>query len=403
MKKKILILVLSMLSVSLIALGLIIAVFCNRFLPKDPNANYSGALPNPDKSTEATANITNKKNKKEQKIDPSIKITKVYEFDNEFKASDYKQGSYRDTKSGITLPYCVIEPRDYSKDKKYPVLLYLHGAGETGTDNVSPVLTMQDAFSVNGDLLSETIIICPQTTSWWSTGAGGTGPVGAAVRLIETLGKTYNMDKNRIYVMGISMGGYGTWDALSNFPDFFAAGIPICGGGDSGYANTLKDIPIWIYHGTADSIVPFSASENMYDAIKTVGGNKIHFTRLQGVDHNCWTAALADREIFSWLFCQNKATNKSGDYKLASSFKIVDQNGNTIIDNELATEPFFHYYNSYVLARFYLTDKGLSTLKAAYQSGGEFTLIHGTQKLLSFKGTDVEPTHKFEIDTKYIK
>ena len=203
--------------------------------------------------------------------------------------------------------------------------------------------------------------------------------------------------------MGISMGGYGTWNALSSFPDTFAAGIPICGGGDPSYANTLSNIPIWVYHGTADTTVPFSASENMYDAIKAEGGNKIHFTRLQGVNHNCWTTALADREMFSWLLSQNKSTNKSGDYKLDTAFKIIDQNGNTIIDNTLVTEPFFHYYNEYVLARFNLTDDGLKKLKSAYKNGGELTLIHGTQKLVSFCGTDIEPTKKFEIDTKNIK
>lgn len=402
MKKKILILSLSILSVSVVALAMIIAILSNRFLAKETPDVYTEAKTNSDKSS-GTTNITVQNNKKEQKTDPSIEITSVYEFHNEFKASEYKQGTYRDTKSRITLPYCIIEPQNYSPNKKYPVLLYLHGAGETGTDNVSQVLTMQDAFFVNGDLLSEAIIICPQTTSWWSTNLDCTGPVGAAVRLIEELGKTYNMDENRIYVMGISMGGYGTWDALSNFPDFFAAGIPICGGGNSGYANTLKDIPIWIYHGTADSTVPFSTSENMYDAIKAEGGNKIHFTRLQGVNHNCWTAALADRELFSWLFCQNKSTNKSGYHNFISSFKIVDQNGNTIIDNDLASDPFFHYYNDYVLARLHLTDDGLSALKAAYQNKTELTLFHGTQKLISFKGTGIEPTNKFEIDTKYIK
>lgn len=398
MKKKKIIIVISSFTALLILICAILAVLLKGLSPKDPTAYYTGVLLQQTEQQEKEPQETKKEEKKE-----SLEVTKIYEFNNEFKASDYKQGIFRDTKSSITLPYCVIEPRNYSANKKYPVILYLHGAGETGTDNVSQVLTMQDAFLVNGDLLSETIIICPQTTSWWSTGASGTGPVAAAVRLIESLSETYNMDKNRIYVMGISMGGYGTWDALSNYPDFFAAGIPICGGGSQSYADVLKDIPIWIYHGTADSTVPFSASESMYNAITALGGNKIHFTRLEGVNHNCWTTALADRELFSWLFSQNKETNPSGNYKNATVFKFLDQNGNTILDDSYAEEPFFHYYNEYVLARFHLTDKGLGILKNAYKEGKELTLIHGNQKLFSFKGTDIEPSNLFEVDTKHIK
>lgn len=406
MNKKLLIFVVSALTILTVALGVIGVIIYNEFAPKDPTADYTGALEHSEDSDGGNrTNITQPKNPNKTS-DPSIEVTEVYEFYNAFKAPEYKQSTYRDKESGITLPYCIIEPKNYSPDKKYPVLLYLHGAGETGTDNVAPVLTMQDAFLVNGDLLSDVIIVCPQSTSWWNVNSASgdkKGPVGAAVRLLDSLGESYSIDENRIYVIGISMGGYGTWDALSHFPDKFAAGIPICGGGSSNYANALKNIPIWVYHGTADSVVPFAASENMYDAIKASGGNKIHFTRLQGVNHNCWTTALADRELFSWLLSQNKLTNKSGDYKLAVSFKITDQNGNTIVDDNYASEPFFHYYNGYVLARFNLTDKGLERLNAAYKNGGELTLIHGNQRLLSFKGTDIEPTNKFEIDTKYIK
>ncbi len=384
MNKKLLIFVISALTLLTVAVGVIGIIIYNQYAPKDPNANYTDVIISEEVTT-----------------DP-IKITEVYEFYNEFKAPEYKQGTFRDTVSSASLPYCIIEPRGYSPEKEYPVLLYLHSAGDRGRDNVSQVLAIQDAFLVNGDLLSNTIIVCPQTTSWWNAYPDKSGPVGAAVRLIEDLSKTYNMDKNRIYVIGVSMGGYGTWEALSHFPDVFAAGIPICGGGDPYFANTLADIPIWVYHGDADSTVPVENSDIMYNAIKTAGGNKIHYTRLKGVNHNCWTAARADRELFSWLFCQNKATNKTGDYTKATVFKILNQDGNTILDDSYAEEPFFHYYSNYVLTRFNLTDDGLNTLKSAYKSGGEFTLVHGNQKLFSFRSTDIEPNNKFEVDTKEV-
>lgn len=390
MKKKILIFILFILTAILVTIGVIIGVLYNINTPKDPDGNYTGVIiPEEVKSTEP------------------IKITKVYGFKNEFKSREFKQGLFTDEKSRATIPYCFFEPLDYSADKSYPVLLYLHGAGEKGRDNVSQTVIMKEAFIVNGDLLKDVLIVCPQTTSWWDAhrvSGDGKGPVGAAVRLIDLLGETYNIDRNRIYVMGVSMGGYGTWNALSSFPDTFAAGIPICGGGDPSFADILSDIPIWVYHGTNDSVVPFSASENTYDAIKAAGGNKIHFTRLQGVDHNCWSNAMMDREIFSWLLSQNKATNKSGDYSVIPNFKIIDENGNTIITDKDAENPYFYYYNEInVHVQFTLTDEGFEKLKSAYKNGGEFTLYHGNQKLFSFTPTHIEPTEKFEVDAQYTK
>lgn len=398
MNKKLLILIISALTVITIAAAVIGVILYNELAPKDPNTNVTGALPAPETST----NNTTGSKKNNLATEPSIEITKVYGFKNDFKWREFKQSSFYDINSGTTLPYCVFEPEDYSQSKKYPVLLYLHGAGETGTDNVSQTVIMKDAFIVNGDLLKDVIIVCPQSTSWWNSHRSygdENGPVGAVVRLIESLGDTYNIDENRIYVIGVSMGGYGTWNALSDFPDTFAAGIPICGGGNTSAASILSDIPIWIYHGTADSTVPFSASETMYDAIKAAGGNKIHFTRLQGVNHNCWTTAMTDRELFSWLLSQNKATNKSGDYSVIPNFKIIDENGNTIITDKDAENPYFYYYKEVnVRAQFTLTEDGLEKIKKAYKNGGEFTVIHGNQKLFSYRPSTIEPTNKFKVD-----
>ncbi len=403
MKKKALIIILSTLTVVIIGIISFIAIFTFNNRPEgDIGQVDTGSLQQSQSSQNSGSSQTSQDS---QKSKEPIEITKVYEFYDEFKVREFKQGSYHDEKSGSTLPYCVFEPRNYLPEKKYPVILFLHGAGSTGTDNVSQVVGMHNLFIGNGDLLRDVIMVFPQTTTWWSAhrvAGDEKGPVGAAVRLIDKIGEIYNIDENRIYVMGISMGGYGTWEALSHFPDKFAAGIPICGGGDSAFGNVLVDIPIWIYHGTADSTVHVGNSDTMYSAIKNAGGEKIHYTRLEGVDHNCWDAAMLDRELFNWLLSQDKAKNPSGKYSIAATFQIVDEANNIIITNADAINPYFYYYRKVnVLARFKLTDDGLNKLKKAYESGGEFTLIHGNQKLFSFRPTGTPPEHQFEVEVSF--
>lgn len=125
------------------------------------------------------------------------------------------------------------------------------------------------------------------------------------MNLLNEIQRNYSCDKNRIYVMGLSMGGYATWTLLENYPDVFAAGVPICGWGNVYNAHLLVDIPIRIYHGRNDTTVSFSQSQAMYDAIIECGGKKVIFTKLSGYGHNVWEYAAYDDEMHEWLFSQS--------------------------------------------------------------------------------------------------
>jgi predicted peptidase len=126
-----------------------------------------------------------------------------------------------------------------------------------------------------------------------------------ALKLLDNLPKLFSVDPDRIYITGLSMGGYGTWDALQRKPDYFAAAIPICGGGDVNGAEKMKDVPIWAFHGDADGAVKVSRSRDMIEALKAAGG-KPKYTEYPGGGHDSWTATYKNPEVMAWLFEQKR-------------------------------------------------------------------------------------------------
>ena len=124
------------------------------------------------------------------------------------------------------------------------------------------------------------------------------------MQMIAKMQKELPIDPKRLYVMGLSMGGYGTWDALQRYPEKFAAAVPICGGGDETAADRIK-APVWAFHGDADGAVPVQRSRNMIEAIRKAGG-KPKYTEYPGVGHNSWSAAFKDPELLKWLFSHHK-------------------------------------------------------------------------------------------------
>jgi poly(3-hydroxybutyrate) depolymerase len=144
----------------------------------------------------------------------------------------------------------------------------------------------------------------------WSAKKGGMGkepatPLRLALEVVSGLQKEFSIDDKRLYLTGLSMGGYGTWDAISRYPKLFAAAVPICGGGDESAAASIKDIPIWCFHGGADPTVPTQRSRDMIKAIKDAGGNP-KYTEYPGVGHNSWDKAYSEPELAKWLFAQKK-------------------------------------------------------------------------------------------------
>lgn len=327
------------------------------------------------------------------------KITKIYTESIGFTEASPQKGSFYDEKNGNSLPYCLYVPKDYSPKKKYPVILFLHGAGELGNDNTSQLRCISNMFKKNGDFIAQCILVCPQTSVWWNLDGvipgDGKGTLTSALHLLEDIEKTYSCDKNRLYVTGLSMGGYATWDLLERYGDIFAAGVPLCGGGNAYNGAAFKDIPIRIYHGTADGTVSFSNSKRMYDAIVAAGGKNVELFPLEGYGHDVWNYTYGDRDMFSWLFAQNKANKKAVKYDkkdIVSVFKITDKNGKTVVsDGDIVFTNFIMGGNgSGIRANIRLSDSGAARLNEAYKSsgGGEFTVYIAGEKFYSFTATE---------------
>ncbi|HUT10942.1 MAG TPA: prolyl oligopeptidase family serine peptidase [Thermoguttaceae bacterium] len=228
---------------------------------------------------------------------------------------DFDVLKYQDA-DGATLLYRLLEPGDLNAaEKKHPLLLFLHGAGERGSDNQAQLRwgaeMMRSAAKEHGCFVL--VPQCPPDRKWaevdWSKlthemPENSSEPMGLTLEVIAELMKKYPIDPDRLYVMGLSMGGYGTWDAVQRWPDMFAAAVPICGGGDETSADRIK-CPVWAFHGDKDTAVPVSRSRKMIEAIKAAGG-KPKYTEYPGVGHNSWSAAFADPELLKWLFAQKR-------------------------------------------------------------------------------------------------
>lgn len=325
--------------------------------------------------------------------DPGVveKITEIFDFTCEFPDTEVIATTYNDPKNGNKLPYRLFMPANYDPSKKYPVLLVLHGAGEMGKNNTLQLHNVKKIFECNGDIISQGFVLCPQTDVWWDLGGSNlTGKLGSVLHLLEEVQNTYSCDANRIYVTGLSMGGYATWDLLAEHGQIFAAGMPVCGGSSRiGQAAAMKDIPIRIYHSQDDDTVPFYHSEMMYDAVVEAGNKNVEFIILNGYVHNAWDYAYADRDGFSWLYAQNKSSNPTCAYDYVPYFTIRDAKGDVVISEEdIRMLYYIGGYNEkeeYVITmNMMLTDSGFSKLEKAYAAGKAFTVYWSTQKLYAY-------------------
>jgi len=201
-----------------------------------------------------------------------------------------------------TLHYLLELPAGEKPDAGWPLLLFLHGAGERGSDfellyKHGPLRLVREGRKF------PFIIAAPQCP------AGNRWRVGSLIRLVDALVAENPVDSRRVYVSGISMGGFGTWDLISEHPERFAAAVPICGGGEFIRAHlqseekreALKTLPIWAFHGDADPIVPLSETERMVGLFRHLGNEQIKTTVYPGVGHDSWTETYASGEVFEWL------------------------------------------------------------------------------------------------------
>jgi predicted peptidase len=221
-------------------------------------------------------------------------------------------------KSGKPLKYRLIKPVDYKFGKKYPLVLFLHGAGERGDDNAATLRHAAKDFSKpqTRSKYPAYVVIpqCPTGKKWsevdWSKDSSElpeepSDAMQSIKELIDDMVENAGVDPNRIYITGLSMGGYGTWDAIARYPGFFAAAAPICGGGDPKTVDKFKSLPIWCFHGAKDPVVKVIRSREMIEALQKVGSNA-KYTEYPEAQHDSWTQTYSNPELFDWMFAQRR-------------------------------------------------------------------------------------------------
>ncbi|HNW97392.1 MAG TPA: prolyl oligopeptidase family serine peptidase [Bacteroidales bacterium] len=223
--------------------------------------------------------------------------------------------------SNDSLPYRFMRPQQCDSSKKYPLVIFLHGAGERGNDNTMQLTNGAKKFASDSNREKyPCYLLAPQCAKgfrWTETDwklPSHTMPSSPSIYLkrtmllLDSLIKNLNIDTNRIYITGLSMGGFGTWDAICRWPEKFAAAVPVCGGADTAKAAVVKNIPVWAFHGEMDKLVMVSRSRNMINAIIKAGGNP-KYTEYPGIAHNCWVNAYAEPEMYKWMFAQSRKNN----------------------------------------------------------------------------------------------
>lgn len=236
-----------------------------------------------------------------------------------FEARTFRNGDF-------TLPYRILYPKNFDSAKRYPLVLFLHGAGERGNDNAKQLTHGATLFAADSTMEHfPAIVVFPQcpTDSYWAnvdvvTNPDGsrsftfpskgkpTPPMAAVLALMDSLVNSENVDKVKVYVGGLSMGGMGTFELLARRPKMFAAAFPICGGGSPKNVNRYaKRVKLWVFHGEADNVVPLNHSQEMVDAIKRAKGD-VRFSVYPGVGHNSWDNAFAEPDLLPWLFSVNR-------------------------------------------------------------------------------------------------
>ncbi len=205
------------------------------------------------------------------------------------------------TADSAEVPYLLYLPESYKPGSLLPVMLFLHGRGESdGPLSVvakwGPPLLVSRGEKLAYILLSPQ---CPKEDNWSSA--------TQQTRLTELLHSVvvkFGADKNLIYLTGLSMGGSGSWRMAADHPERFAAVIPICGRGDLKDADSLKSIPIWVFCGDQDQV--FKSNEALVQAIKQAGSQSVRFTSLENFGHNSWSAAYASPDLYQWLGRQSR-------------------------------------------------------------------------------------------------
>jgi len=227
---------------------------------------------------------------------------------------------------GKTLPYRLLKPTGTGAGEKYPLVVILHGAGERGADNKNQlvwfwndkkpsVMTRPEVAAAKAFVI---VPQCPEGKKWvevpWEKGCYKSPqisePLKLVLALVDSFIKDQPIDPDRVYIIGMSMGGYGAFDAVQRRPDLFAACVPICGAGDLSRVKDIAHVPVWVFHGDADGAVPVSGSREMIAALKRAGGAEPKYSEYAKVGHNSWSPAFEEKEFWNWIFAQKRKPKK---------------------------------------------------------------------------------------------
>ena len=233
-----------------------------------------------------------------------------------------------------SIPYRLFTPQGTQADQKVPLILFLHGAGDRGADNVGQTYWMKDLAAQTKSGQYSAYVLAPQigTNDWFASNGAPTESMSLTIQALQTAMKNPNVDTSRVYVTGISMGSYGTWDILTRLKNTFAAAVPMSGGGNPATAAQVGKTPIWAFHGSADNIVPVQTTRDMVAAVQAAGGN-VKYTEVAGGDHFIWPAAYQDSSLYQWLFSQKLGSVSTDPAFAGSSPESSSSTGGTLFGN----------------------------------------------------------------------
>lgn len=202
----------------------------------------------------------------------------------------------------VQMDYLIYLPKDYEKQKSWPLLLFLHGGGERGTDLNAVKMHGPPMLVAQGKDFPFIIVspLSPEARIW--------EPM-VLLALLDEIEKKYKVDTDREYVTGLSMGGVGSWSLAANAPHRFAAIAPICGNGETSWTERLAHLPVWAFHGAKDKGSPVEKTQAMYDAHKKAGGNS-KLTIYPEAGHDAWTETYNNPEFYEWLLAQKRTPTK---------------------------------------------------------------------------------------------
>jgi len=233
---------------------------------------------------------------------------------------------------GTQLPFRYFVPPNYDPSVAYPVILFLHGAGERGNDNEAQLNNNANgAMHLLDDqnlALQPIFMIAPQcfTDGWW-----GGAPLETAVAIVDQIAAEYNIDPDRVYITGLSMGGMGTWAAMVSHPDKFAAAIPMSGNGDTNPAASVSGVPFWFFHAANDGTVGVGGSDALVTALRNAGGNVI-YTRYDTGGHGIWPVAYVHPLLFPWMVSQQRGAPSTSTAPVLQILQPTDEAGWTTED-----------------------------------------------------------------------